>query len=78
MHLMELPREVLLGENLKDKVSQVAKRLKLGEKALILYGPKTKEIAGKDVEKHLKDFFEVEGLIVKEASMKEEIGRAHV
>lgn len=71
MHLMELPREVLLGENLKDKVSQVARRLKLGERALILYGPKTKEIAGKDVEKHLTDSFDVKSLIVKEASMKE-------
>jgi len=67
---MELPREVLLGEDLKDKVSQVAKRLKLGENVLILYGPKTKEIAGKDVEKHLKNFFHVKNLLIKEASMK--------
>ena len=67
---MELPREVLLGEDLKDKVSQVAKRLKLGENVLILYGPKTKEIAGKDVETHLKNFFHVKNLLIKEASMK--------
>ncbi|RLF85998.1 NAD(P)-dependent glycerol-1-phosphate dehydrogenase [Thermococci archaeon] len=70
MHLMELPREVLLGEDLKDKVSQVAKRLKLGENVLILYGPKTKEIAGKDVEMYLKNFFYVKNLLIKEASMK--------
>ncbi|MCD6140868.1 MAG: NAD(P)-dependent glycerol-1-phosphate dehydrogenase [Thermococcus sp.] len=70
MHLMELPREVLLGEDLKDKVSQVAKRLKLGENVLILYGPKTKEIAGKDVEMYLKNFFHVKNLLIKEASMK--------
>ena len=67
---MELPREVLLGEDLKDKVSQVAKRLKLGENVLILYGPKTKEIAGKDVEMYLKNFFYVKNLLIKEASMK--------
>ena len=67
---MELPREVLLGEDLKDKVSQVAKRLKLGENVLILYGPKTKEIAGKDVETYLKNFFHVKNLLIKEASMK--------
>ena len=67
---MELPREVLLGEDLKDKVSQVAKRLKLGENVLILYGPKTKEIAGKDVEMYLKNFFHVKNLLIKEASMK--------
>jgi len=67
---MELPGEVLLGEDLKDKVSQVAKRLKLGENVLILYGPKTKEIAGKDVEMYLKNFFHVKNLLIKEASMK--------
>ena len=67
---MELPREVLLGEDLKDKVSLVAKRLKLGENVLILYGPKTKEIAGKDVETYLKNFFHVKNLLIKEASMK--------
>jgi len=55
---------------LKDKASQVAKRLKLGENVLILYGPKTKEIAGKDVETYLKNFFHVKNLLIKEASMK--------
>ncbi|NJD99807.1 NAD(P)-dependent glycerol-1-phosphate dehydrogenase [Thermococcus sp. LS1] len=71
MHLMQLPREVLLGENLKGEVVNVAKRLSLGERALILYGPKTKEIAGKDVEKNLKEAFEVSSLIVREATMGE-------
>ncbi|NJE47807.1 NAD(P)-dependent glycerol-1-phosphate dehydrogenase [Thermococcus sp. GR7] len=71
MHLMQLPREVLLGENLKGEVVNVAKRLSLDERALILYGPKTKEIAGKDVEKNLKEAFEVSSLIVREATMGE-------
>ncbi|WP_048055072.1 NAD(P)-dependent glycerol-1-phosphate dehydrogenase [Thermococcus onnurineus] len=71
MHLMQLPREVLLGENLKGEVVNVAKRLSLGERALILYGPKTKEIAGKDVEKNLKEAFEVSSLIVRDATMGE-------
>ncbi|NJE41723.1 NAD(P)-dependent glycerol-1-phosphate dehydrogenase [Thermococcus sp. GR6] len=71
MHLMQLPREVLLGENLKGEVVNVAKRLSLGKRALILYGPKTKEIAGKDVEKNLKEAFEVSSLIVREATMGE-------
>ncbi len=71
MHLMQLPREVLLGEDLRGEVVNVAKRLALGENSLILYGPKTKEIAGKDVEKNLKEAFEVSSLIIREASMEE-------
>ncbi|NJE85744.1 NAD(P)-dependent glycerol-1-phosphate dehydrogenase [Thermococcus sp. CX2] len=71
MHLMQLPREVLLGENLKGEVVNVARRLKLGRRVLVLYGSKTREIAGKDVEKNLRGEFEVCALTVKEASMEE-------
>ncbi|WP_456394467.1 NAD(P)-dependent glycerol-1-phosphate dehydrogenase [Thermococcus sp.] len=71
MHLMELPREVLLGEDLKGEVLNVARRLKLPEKALILYGPKTREIAGREVEENLKREFDVRGVLIKEASMEE-------
>ncbi|CAD5244654.1 NAD(P)-dependent glycerol-1-phosphate dehydrogenase [Thermococcus camini] len=71
MHLMQLPREVLLGENLKGEAVNVAKRLGLGERALVLYGPKTKEIAGKDIEKSLRESFEVSALVIREASMEE-------
>ncbi len=71
MHLMELPREVLLGEDLKGEALNVAKRLKLGKKALILYGPKTKKIAGSEVEKNLKEEFEVKSITIKEASIGE-------
>ncbi|ASJ12890.1 NAD(P)-dependent glycerol-1-phosphate dehydrogenase [Thermococcus thioreducens] len=74
MHLMQLPREVLLGENLKGEAVNVAKRLGLGERALVLYGPRTKEIAGKDIEKSLRESFEVSALVIREASM-EEVGR---
>ncbi|NJE10724.1 NAD(P)-dependent glycerol-1-phosphate dehydrogenase [Thermococcus sp. MAR1] len=71
MHLMQLPREVLLGENLKGEAVNVAKRLGLGERALVLYGPKTKEIAGKDIEKSLRESFEVSALVIREANMEE-------
>ncbi|WP_456452820.1 NAD(P)-dependent glycerol-1-phosphate dehydrogenase [Thermococcus sp.] len=71
MHLMELPREVLLGEDLKGEVLNVARRLKLPEKALILYGPKTREIAGREVEENLKREFDVRGVLIKEASIEE-------
>ncbi|ASI98960.1 NAD(P)-dependent glycerol-1-phosphate dehydrogenase [Thermococcus celer Vu 13 = JCM 8558] len=71
MHLMQLPREVLLGENLKGEVVNVAKRLGLGEKALILYGPRTKEIAGREVERNLQESFDVSALTVKAATTGE-------
>jgi len=71
MHLMQLPREVLLGENLKGEAVNVAKRLGLGERALVLYGPKTKEIAGKDIERSLRESFDVSALVIREASMEE-------
>jgi glycerol-1-phosphate dehydrogenase [NAD(P)+] len=68
---MELPREVLLGENLTGEVLNVAKRLGLGKRALVLYGPKTREIAGAEVEENLAREFEVHGVTVKSPSMKE-------
>ena len=71
MHLMQLPREVLLGENLVGEVVNVAERLGLGEKALVLYGPRTKRIAGKDVERSLSSEYEVAGVTVKGATMEE-------
>lgn len=71
MHLMELPREVLLGENLAGETVSVAKRLKLGRRVLVLYGPKTKEIAGEEVEENLSREFEASGVVVRGATMEE-------
>ncbi|WP_198300076.1 NAD(P)-dependent glycerol-1-phosphate dehydrogenase [Thermococcus sp. P6] len=68
---MQLPREVLLGEDLKGEVVNVAKRLGLGERVLVLYGPRTREIAGKEVEKNLKEAFDVDALVVREATLGE-------
>ncbi|WP_297070009.1 NAD(P)-dependent glycerol-1-phosphate dehydrogenase [Thermococcus sp.] len=71
MHLMQLPREVLLGEDLKGEVPSVARRLGLGKNVLLLYGPKTRKIAGEDVEEHLNESFEVESLIIRAPTMDE-------
>ncbi|AJC72581.1 glycerol-1-phosphate dehydrogenase [Thermococcus guaymasensis DSM 11113] len=71
MHLMELPREVLLGENLAGETVNVAKRLKLGRRVLVLYGPKTKKIAGEEVEESLSREFEASGVVVRGATMEE-------
>nr|WP_255453634.1 NAD(P)-dependent glycerol-1-phosphate dehydrogenase [Thermococcus sp. JdF3] len=69
--MMQLPREVLLGENLKGEVVNVAKRIGLGRKALVLYGKRTKKIAGGEVEENLSAEYEVDGLTVKGATMEE-------
>ncbi|AFK22943.1 NAD(P)-dependent glycerol-1-phosphate dehydrogenase [Pyrococcus sp. ST04] len=71
MHLMEFPREVILGKDLIREVNNVAKRLKLSSPVLVVYGPKTREIAGKDVEKALNSDFDVHSITVKEAHIKE-------
>lgn len=68
---MELPREVLLGENLAGETVNVAKRLKLGKRVLVLYGPRTRKIAGEEVEENLSREFEVSGVVVKGATMEE-------
>ena len=68
---MQLPREVLLGEDLKGEVPRVAQRLGLGENVLLLYGPKTRKIAGEGVEKRLNESFEVESLIIRAPTMDE-------
>jgi len=72
-HRMQLPREVLLGEGLVGEVANVARRLGLGEKTLILYGPRTGEIAGKEVEENLKSGYEVVPLTIRRGATMEEV-----
>ncbi|AFN04163.1 NAD(P)-dependent glycerol-1-phosphate dehydrogenase [Pyrococcus furiosus DSM 3638] len=71
MHIMEFPREVILGKNVISETVNVAKRLSFSSPVLVVYGPKTKEIAGKDVERVLKEEFDVHSVIVKEATINE-------
>ncbi|WP_297508808.1 NAD(P)-dependent glycerol-1-phosphate dehydrogenase [Thermococcus sp.] len=75
LHLMQLPREVLLGENLKGEVVNVARRLGLGEKALVLYGPRTREIAGAEIERNLGQAYEVKGVLIRKGATMEEVQR---
>ncbi|WP_456367882.1 NAD(P)-dependent glycerol-1-phosphate dehydrogenase [Thermococcus sp.] len=76
VHLMQLPREVLLGENLTGEVVNVARRVGLKGRALVLYGPRTGKIAGKDVEKALKSVYDVSSLTVRKGATMEEVERA--
>ena len=75
LHLMQLPREVLLGEGLKGEVVNVARRLGLGERALVLYGPKTREIAGREIERNLREAYEVRSLLIRKGATMGEVER---
>jgi len=59
-HRMQLPREVIVGNNTLDVVADICKRLDFSESALAVMGPKTLDIAGKKVMDLLTD----EGLTV--------------
>ncbi|CAB49603.1 NAD(P)-dependent glycerol-1-phosphate dehydrogenase [Pyrococcus abyssi] len=71
MHLMEFPREVILGKNLVPEVNNVIKRLKLESPGLVVYGPVTKKIAGESVKKAIRDEFDVYSITVKKAHIGE-------
>jgi glycerol-1-phosphate dehydrogenase [NAD(P)+] len=46
---MQLPREVIVGEGTLTRITEVTQRLNLTGSALIIAGPKSREIAGKKV-----------------------------
>jgi len=71
MHVMQLPREVLLGEDLAGHVVEVTRRLGLEGVGLILYGKKTREIAGAEVEENLEKAYPMEHITIRRASMAE-------
>ena len=48
-HYMQLPREVIVGNGILNRVTEVTKRLNLKDTALIISGKKSYEVAGKKV-----------------------------
>ena len=73
LHRMELPREVIVGEDTLDLVAEVTKRLGFERQAFIVSGPKTFEIVGRKVKEILEDAkIQVEYPLVK-SSTKEEV-----
>jgi glycerol-1-phosphate dehydrogenase [NAD(P)+] len=52
---MQLPREVIVGNGVIDKVGEITKRLGFTRSALIVAGSKTNRIAGKHVRQLLED-----------------------
>ena len=66
---MQLPREVVVGKDVLDRVGEVCKRLGFTGNALVVAGPVTYPLAGEKVAKSLaKAGFRVDHVIVNEAS----------
>ena len=72
LHRMQLPREVVVGNNTLDQISTICKRLGFSESAMIVMGPKTMEIAGRKVMDLLKDAgLKVDHLVVTSCNIKD-------
>jgi len=72
LHRMQLPREVVVGNNTLDQIGAICKRLGFSESALIVMGPKTMEIAGRQVIDILKDSgVKVDQLVVTSCNIKD-------
>jgi glycerol-1-phosphate dehydrogenase [NAD(P)+] len=73
---MQLPREVIVGNGVIDKVAEITRRLGFTGSALIVAGLKTNDIAGK----HVRELLEKDGLIVDtllvEAATVKDVQRA--
>ena len=69
---MQLPREVILGEGVIERVAEVSQRLGFTKSALIITGSKTYGVAGKTVKEHLeKGGMKAETFIVESATLKD-------
>ena len=67
---MQLPREVIVGEGVIERIAEISQRLGFTDSALIVTGSKTGEIAGKTVKAILEsEGLRVETLRVESATM---------
>lgn len=70
-----LPREIHAGHGVIERIGEVADRLGLGERAVMVTGPRTMEVAGRRVREVLEDHgYEVHEVICGQAT-EEELGR---
>lgn len=69
---MQLPREVIVGKETLDRVTEVTKRLGFSGSALIIAGQKSCEMAGTRVRNQLQfNGMDVDTLLVETATMKD-------
>ncbi|MCL2135600.1 MAG: NAD(P)-dependent glycerol-1-phosphate dehydrogenase [Candidatus Bathyarchaeota archaeon] len=69
---MQLPREVIVGNGILNRVTEVTQRLNLKGAALIISGTRSYEVAGKKVYSLLEQTgMDPQGLLVETATMKD-------
>jgi len=69
---MQLPREVIVGNNTLELIGQICKRLGFSKSALPVMGPKTLDIAGRKVMDLLHDAgLEINHLVVTSCNIKD-------
>ncbi len=69
---MQLPREVIVGKGVLTRITEVAQRLGLRGSALIIAGPKSCEVAGKQVRYLLQQTgMNVDTLLIKTVTSKD-------
>jgi glycerol-1-phosphate dehydrogenase [NAD(P)+] len=69
---MQLPREVIVGNGVLTRIAEVTQRLGLSGPALIIAGPKSCEVAGKQVRELLQQTgINVETLLIKTVTNKD-------
>ena len=73
-HHMQLPREVIVGWGILDRVGNICKQLGLSSPALVLTGSHTYDIAGKKVISSLENQgYKTDFLLVKESTIRQVI-----
>ncbi|MGQ9538672.1 MAG: NAD(P)-dependent glycerol-1-phosphate dehydrogenase [Candidatus Bathycorpusculaceae bacterium] len=71
-HWMQLPREVIVGAGVIERVAEISRRLGFTDSALIVTGLRTWDVAGKTVRRFLEnDGLNVETLTVESATLKD-------
>jgi len=72
LHQMQLPREVILGNNTIELVTQICRKLGFSKSAFMVTGTTTYEIAGRKVIDLLKDSgIEIDHLLVSSSTIKD-------
>ena len=72
LHQMQLPREVLVGNQTLLLLSEICKKLGFRESALVVTGPETQDIAGRNVIDLLSDKgMDVDYIVVKSSTLQE-------
>jgi len=69
-HYMQLPREVIVGNDVLRRVGETCRRLGFSESALVVTGPRVQAIAAQSVRESLSDSgYRVQEVLVKSSSL---------